>query len=783
VNVIPLRADLRGDPDFLTLIDRVRRTALEAYPHQDVPFSSIVDAVQPDRTMDRLPIFQHSFNMHHAPYPELRLPGLELEVTEALGNQTAKFDLQVIVIPRAQQNAAAGDEVAMIWEYATDLYRRDTVLRMWGHYQRLLASLLAAPGRPVSAAGMTDEDERRRVLAWSRAKADYPRDATLHGLFREQARLRPHAPAVEWNGRTTTYGELDAASDRVARRLAALALGPEPRVAVAMERGTELVAAVLGVLKAGAAFVPLDAEYPAERLAFMLADSGSGALVVADRVPAALADFGGPVVRMAALGEAADDAAPEAFAAAESLATVVYTSGSTGTPKGVGLPHRGFVRLVRGASWVRYGPEERVSQTSTASFDAYALEAWGALLNGGCLVGIDRDALLSPAALHARLREGGVTILFLTTPLFNQLGHESPELFADVPQLVTGGEAMDPGAARSVLERGRPGYMANIYGPTENSTLSTAYAMDAPPEGASVPIGRPLSNSSAYVLDGRMHPCPTGVPGEVYVGGDGLARGYLGRPGMTAERFVPDPFGAPGTRLYRTGDRARWLAEGALEFLGRMDQQVKVRGFRVEPGEVEAALRAFPDVLDAAVVARAQTLAGYVVPREGARLDAAALRERLADRLPPYLVPSTLTVLDALPLTPSGKVDRRALPEPVPTIAMDDGEPFVPPATPEEEAIAAVWAEVLGMERVGATDGFFSLGGHSLRAVRIINRIHEVLGVRLPVSALFDTPTVRGLAERVVQEREQDPGLQDRLDWLESLSEEEVLALLEQTEG
>jgi amino acid adenylation domain-containing protein len=781
VNVIPLRADLGGDPDFLTLVDHVRRTALEAYPHQDVPFASIVDAVQPDRTMDRLPIFQHSFNMHHAPYPELRLPGLELEVTEALGNQTAKFDLQVIVIPRAQQNAAAGDEVAMIWEYATDLYRRDTVQRMWGHYQRLLAALLADPERAVSAARMMDDGERARVLAWSRVDAEYPRDATVHSLFREQARLRPDAPAVDWGGRTTTYAELDAASDRVARRLAALGIGPEARVGVAMERGAELVAAILGVLKAGAAYVPLDADYPAERLAFMLADSAAGALVVADDVPPALAGFGGPVVRMAALGEVADGALPEPFAAAESLAMVVYTSGSTGTPKGVGTPHRGMVRLVRGANWARYGPDVHVSQTSTASFDAYSLEAWGALLNGGCLVGVDRDTLLSADALRARVREGGITLLFLTTPIFNQLGREAPELFAGIPQVVTGGEAMDPGAARAVMERGRPGYLANIYGPSENSTLSTAYEMNAPPDAASVPIGRPLSNSSAYVLDGWMQPCPTGVPGELFVGGDGLARGYLGRPGMTAERFVPDPFGAPGTRLYRTGDRARWLAEGALEFLGRMDQQVKVRGFRVEPGEVEAALRALPDVLDAAVVARTQTLAGYVVPRDGARVDTSALRAALAERLPAYLVPSILTILNALPLTPSGKVDRRALPEPAPAIA--DDEDFVPPATPEEEAIAAVWAEVLGIERVGTTDGFFSLGGHSLRAVRIINRIHEVLGVRLPVAALFDSPTVRGLAERVVQEREHDPALQSRLDWLESLSEEEVLALLEETEG
>ncbi|HEU0298385.1 MAG TPA: amino acid adenylation domain-containing protein, partial [Longimicrobium sp.] len=789
VNVIPLRADLSGDPDFLALVDRVRRTALEAYPHQDVPFAAIVDAVQPDRTLDRLPIFQHSFNMHHAPYPDLHLPGVQLEVTEALGNRTAKFDLQVIVIPRAQQNAAAGDEVTMIWEYATDLYRRDTVRRMWGHYRALLASLLADPARPVGAAGMMDGEERRRVLAWGLAPSQYPREATLHGLFREQARRTPDAPAVDWGGRTVAYAELDAASDRVARRLAALGAGPEARVGVAMERGAELVAAVLGVLKAGAAFVPLDVEYPAERLAFMLADSGVAALVVAGPVPAALEDFPGPVVRLDALdAEGGDDAtpAPEPFAVAESLATIVYTSGSTGTPKGVALAHRGFVRLVRGANWARFEGGQRVSQTSTASFDAWHLEVWGALLHGGCVVGIDRDVLLSRAGLQARLREGGVTVLFLTAPLFNELGREAPDVLAGIPQIVAGGEPMDPAAARRVLERARPGYLANIYGPTENSTLSTFHPLDAlPPDTPSVPIGGALAGSTAYVLDGRMAPCPAGVPGELYLGGDGVARGYLGRPGLTADRFVPDPFGAPGSRLYRTGDRTRWLAGGALEFRGRMDQQVKVRGFRVEPGEIEAALREDPGVLDAAVVARARpgephVLAGYVAPREGAALDAAAVRRRLAERLPEYLVPSTLTVLDALPRTPSGKVDRRALPEPI-LAAPEPDDAFVPPATDDERAIAAAWTEVLGIERVGATDGFFSLGGHSLRAVRVVNRIEETLGVRLPVSALFDSPTVRGLAERVARER--DAGLPDRLDWLESLSEEEVQALLERMDA
>ncbi|HYW11292.1 MAG TPA: amino acid adenylation domain-containing protein [Longimicrobium sp.] len=792
VNVIPLRADLAGDPDFHALVQRVRRTALEAYPHQDVPFADIVDAVQPERSLDRLPIFQAAFNMHHAPYPDLRVAGLELDVTEALGNATAKFDLQVIVIPRAQQNAAAGEEVALIWEYATELFRRETVERMWGHYQRLLASLLAHPARPVSAASLLDEAERAQVVdAWGRADAAYPRGATIHTLFREQAERAPAAPAIDWGTRSMTYGELDAASERVARRLRALRLGAEARVGIAMERGPDLIAAVLGVLKAGGVYVPLDADFPPARLAFMRADAGIAALVVADDVPAALADFAGPVLRMNAIdrvsshadGADADEAdgnGTDSFAAAESLASVLYTSGSTGTPKGIGVAHRGIVRLVRGTNWADLERGARVSQTASVSFDAFSMEVWGALLNGGCVVGIDRDTLLSPAALRTRVREGRITTLFLTPAVFNEVAREAPDTFTGI-EVVTGGEAAEPESFRRA-QRAGPRWLANVYGPTENASLSTVHPVQALPDDAvSVPIGRPVASSTVYVLDERMEPCPAGVPGELYVGGEGVARGYVGRPGLTADRFVPDPFGAAGARLYRTGDRGRWLPEGAIEFLGRVDAQVKIRGFRIEPGEVEAALRALPEVLDAAVAVRADAdgapaLAAYVVP--GGQADAAGVRARLAERLPHYMVPATFTLLDALPLTGTGKVDRRALPDPAPIPSAEAG--FEPPATDDERAIAAAWAEALGIDRIGATDGFFALGGHSLRAVRIVARIDEALGVRLPVSALFESPTVRGLAERVARARESDPSLADRLAWLEGLSDEEALALLEE---
>jgi amino acid adenylation domain-containing protein len=473
------------------------------------------------------------------------------------------------------------------------------------------------------------------------------------------------------------------------------------------------------------------------------------------------------------------------FPAPPSLACILYTSGSTGTPKAIGITHRGIVRLVREPNYAPQ-PGERVGQGATPNFDAWTWEVWAALLNGGCVVGIARDEMLSPAGLARRIREGRIGTVFLTTALFNQVAREAPEAFAGLRQVLFGGEAAAPDAVRRAREHVR---LINVYGPTENTTYSTFYAPDSvPADAAAVPIGRAVANSRAYVLDERLNPVPVGVPGELYVDGHGLARGYLGRPGLTAERFVPDPFGAAGARLYRTGDLARWLPEGVLEFQGRIDQQVKVRGFRIEPGEIQAALLAEPGVRDAVVVARQdasgdRALAAYVVPREGESINPAALRVRLGERLPAYMVPSFIVPMDALPLAPGGKVDRRALPAPASASISPGDAAFVPPATPEEQAIAAVWSEVLGIERVGATDGFFSLGGHSLRAVRIITRIEEALGVRLPVSALFDTPTVRGLAERVVLERERDPGLQSRLDWLESLSEEEALALLEESGG
>jgi len=646
----------------------------------------------------------------------------------------------------------------------------------------------------------------------------FAREASLPALFAEVVRARPHAEAVAWAGERLSYAELDARANRLARHLQGAGVRPGERVGLSLERSAELVTAMLAVLKAGASYVPLDPAYPAERRAFMRRDAGLAALLVARAADAGVeAD---ERVRVVALDEARDavaarpDEAPEAASFGGSEAYVVYTSGSTGTPKGIACTHRGVARLARGADYVRLGPGDRVAQLSNTSFDAATFEVWGALLSGATLVGVGREVSLDPAALAEAIRAEGVTTLFLTTALFNLVARAEPAAFAPLSHLLFGGEAVDPEAVRRVLAAGAPGRLLHVYGPTESTTFATWHRVDEVPAGAStVPIGRALAHTTAHVVggemkvDGELRPA---VEGELYLGGDGVAHGYVGRPGLTAERFVPDPFSAvPGGRLYRTGDRVRWKECGSaevrecgsalasheserthalmhsrtavLEFVGRIDAQVKLRGWRVEPGEVEAALRRHAGVADALALVREDApgeprLVAYAVPRQGSSLDedaGAALRAWLAERLPEYLVPAAVVTLDAFPLNPNGKVDRRALPAP----SFAGRAEGVAPRTETEAALAEVWAEVLRVERVYADDAFFELGGQSLLAAQVAARVRGRLGVELPLRRVFEEPTLAHLAAAVDAERE--AALLRMLDDLEGLTDEEVAALLE----
>jgi amino acid adenylation domain-containing protein len=827
-NTLVVRAELSDDPTTRGLLARVREAVLEAHARQDVPFERLVEELAPERSLAHTPLFQVMFSLETYRALEVALGPLETEML-GVGGGVPKFDLTLIMTDM-------GEEIRGRVSARAELFDEDTLVRLHARWGALVAGMAADPDLPVSAIPLLDAAERRAVLAeWNPAAPAGAPARSIPELFAEQAARTPDTPALSFGGRTTTYAELDRRSAALARELAARGVGPDARVGLLAERSPELVVAMLAVLRAGGAYVPLDPEYPAERLAFLLADAGARVLVGQAGLLGRVPEWGGEVVpldtphppapsptrgegehdsvgagsgahdgaltprpplpilgegendngearvalpqnwgRVASLSEPGGgdpaDASPvfverdgvedanalshsRTFALSHSqLAYVIYTSGSTGTPKGVAVPHRAVVRLVRDADFVQLGPGDRVAQAASAVFDAATWEVWGALLNGGCVVGIGRDAALDARELAATLRREGVTALFLTTALFNQTVREAPDAFATLEHLLFGGEAVDPAAVRACLEGGPPRRLLHVYGPTENTTFSSWQRVESvAPGAATVPIGRAVAGSTAYLLDRRCEPVPVLWPGELYVGGRGVARGYLGRPGPTAAAFVPDPFAAePGARMYRTGDRARWNAHGEIEFLGRIDRQVKVRGFRIEPGETEAALAAHPAVREAAVVVRGEggdrRLAGFVTAAEGEAVTPAALRAWLAARLPEYMVPASLAVLDAMPLTPGGKLDRRALPEAAGGAGAGE---WTAPRTQTEETLAAVWAEVLGVERVGAGDDFFALGGHSLLATRVASRVREAFGAEVPLRAFFEAPVLADLALRV----------------------------------
>jgi amino acid adenylation domain-containing protein len=742
VNTLALRTDLSGDPSFREVLRRVRAATLGAYANAEVPFERLVEELQPERSASHSPLFQVMFTLNDAQGARVDLPGIR---AEDLGAElaTAKFDLSLSFAPHARG-------LRGLLSYSTDLFERSTIRRMLEHLSRLLQQVADDADLPLSRLELMGAAERVQVLeTWNRTDAEYPA-ASIHALFEEQARATPAAAAVVLGGETLAYAELNARANRLAHHLRGLGVGAETRVGLCMERGMEMMVSILAILKAGGAYVPLDLSYPAERLAWMLADAGVAVLLTDGSSPCAHAAADARIVRLGA-ERAEIDACPAddvaGSAAPNGLAYVMYTSGSTGTPRGVAVEHRNVVRLVRGAGYADFGADEVILQAAPVSFDASTLEIWGALLNGGRVV-LMPGRTPSVEELGRTIVGHGVTTLWLTAGLFQVMVEERLDDLRGVRQLLAGGDVLPVEAVRRVRDRFPSLRLINGYGPTENTTFTCCHTVGETWSGGPVPIGGPISNTRVYVLDAAMRPVPIGVPGELYTGGDGVSRGYLGRPALTAEKFVPDPFSAArGARMYRTGDRVRWLADGTVEYLGRLDRQVKIRGFRIEPGEVASVLHRHPAVTDCAVIVREDApgekrLVAYVV----GDADAEALREHLRRSLPEYMVPAAFVALDALPLTPNGKVDRRALP--APELASDE-DAYVAPRTPVEQTLAAIWAEVLRVERVGAADDFFGLGGHSLMAMRIVSRIREVLGVELPVRDLFEGPTVARLAERV----------------------------------
>ncbi|HEU0077678.1 MAG TPA: amino acid adenylation domain-containing protein, partial [Longimicrobiaceae bacterium] len=742
VNTLVLRTDLSGDPSFREVLRRVREVTLGAYEHQEVPFEKLVAELQPERSLSHSPLFQVMFVLENAGGGGSALPGLSVSGVGA-AMEIAKFDLS-LTLGATAQGLRGG------LNYSTDLFERGTVERMLGHLARVLEQVAADADVRLAQLELLSADERALVLEeWNRTAAEYPADRCIHELFEAQAAREPDAVAVEFEGETLRYGALNERANRLAHHLAGLGVGPEVRVGICLERGMEMIVSVLAVLKAGGAYVPLDPAYPAERLAFVLADAAVPVLVTQESLRAALpAGDGVAVVSVDRDGEriAAEPAEnPERGVSPDHLAYVIYTSGSTGTPKGVMVPHRGVPNLAY-AQARRFGIDDtsRVLQFASLSFDAAVAELFDALLTGATLVMASREELHPGPGLLETLRRGRVTVATLPPSVLAML---PPDDLPELRTVVSAGEAVDA----ATVERWSGGRaFVNAYGPTETTVCATSTHCEA--DGRVPAIGRALENVRVYVLDAAGRPAPVGVPGELCVGGVGVARGYLGRPGLTAGKFVPDPFGGEtGARLYRTGDRVRWRPEGILEYLGRLDEQVKVRGFRIEPGEIEAVLSVHAEVREARVIVwedapGEQRLVAYVV----GDVEAGVLREHLLRELPEYMVPSAFVFLDALPLTANGKLDRKALPAPEYGAAE---ETYVAPRTPVEEVLAGIWAEVLRLEQVGVEESFFELGGHSLLATWVVSRVREVFAVELPLRALFEGPTVAELAGRVEEMR------------------------------
>ncbi|MGC4808260.1 amino acid adenylation domain-containing protein [Micromonospora sp. DT233] len=740
VNTLAVRADLTGDPTLAELIGRVREATLGAYEHADVPFERVVEQLRPERDLSRTPVYQTMFALRDTAATALRLPGTTAEELP-LGWRTAKFDLTLFV-DQAPDGSYAG-----LVEYATDLFDAATARRFAEAYRRLLAALAADAGFRLGDWDVVDPAERDRLLAAGTAARPPLPQRAVHQLVAERAAADPDRAAVVDGDAVWTYAELRRRADRLARRLAERGVGPETVVAVSLPRGAELVCAQLAILTAGGAYLPLDADQPAERSRYLIADTGAALLLT---TPGRTADdLGCPVLDpTAADPTAAASTEPGAAGAVavhpDQLAYVVYTSGSTGRPKGIGITHRAVVRTVHDGGYVGLGPDDRVAFAANPVFDAATFEVWATLVAGATLVVTPPDVALDPAALAAHLARHRVTTCFLTTALFHQVVRERPDALRGLRHVLFGGEAADPAAVDALLAHGGPERLLNMYGPSEVTTFATWHPITAALGGAAVPIGRPTNNTTAYVVDDRLRPVGVGTVGELLLGGPGLARGYVGSARRTAERFLPDPFGPPGGRLYRTGDLVRWSADGVLEFVGRADGQVKVRGFRVEPGEIEAAVRRHPAVRDAAVLARpdrsgALSLVAYVVADPAELGD---LRAHLTGTLPAYLVPAAVVVLDELPLTANGKIDRAALPEP--TYATGAGRRA--PANELERQLAEIWTEVLGVADPGMDDDFFALGGHSLLAIRVVGAVAARTGRQLTFRDLFTTRTIAGLA-------------------------------------
>ncbi|MGB9123852.1 MAG: amino acid adenylation domain-containing protein, partial [Candidatus Angelobacter sp.] len=751
--------ELKGDAGFRELLGQVRHTVLEAHAHQDVPFEKLVEELQPERDKGRSPLVQALFVFQNINDQIIELPGLRLaEIPGEQYGQPAKFELTVSL--REHQGALEGTI-----EFDTGLFARETITALAGRFVRVLEQIAQNPGRQVYEIAILEPAERRELLVRAdQAAIDRPR-VCLHELFELQAARTPEAPAVKYKARQLTYAQLNRRTNQLAHYLRKQGVGPESLVGVCMTRSLDMVVALLGILKAGGAYVPLDPEYPPGRLAYMIKDSGVSFLLTQEALTGSLPAAGSPILSLDFDWEtvAEEPAGPCASGCLpENPAYVIYTSGSTGRAKGVVNVHSGICNRLL---WMQeaYGLSavDSVLQKASFSFDVSVWEFFWPLITGACLVMAQPGGHKDAGYLANIIQQESITTLhFVPSMLSAFLEEPSAAACHSLRWVISSGETL-PKAAMERFYRAFPeAELHNLYGPTEASVDVTFWRCQPKDAGATVPIGRPISNTQMYVLDDGLEPVCGGAAGQLYIAGTGLARGYLRRPDLTAKSFLPNPFSTgPGERLYRTGDMARWRPDGNLEFLGRGDHQVKIRGYRIELGEIEAVLLEQSGVEQAVVVVRqdqsgGQRLVAYVAAKNTAPLQNADLGAAMKQRLPDYMVPAGLVIVQgALPLTLNGKIDRKALPEPSTERRWVQTE-YVAPRLPLEGLLTQLWVETLRVDRVGLDDNFFALGGHSLLATQLVARIGSVLHLDMPVRKLFDAPTVRELAKVVSQLKE-----------------------------
>ncbi len=783
VNTLVLRIYLGGNPSFRELLGRVREVTLGAYAHQDLPFEKLVEELQPERNLSHHPLFQVMFVLQNAPSQDIKLSSLSLSFLK-LENQTAKFDLSL-----SMEETSSG--LRGEFEYNTDLFEAATISRMIGHFQNLLQNILANPEQHLGSLCLLSVAEQQQLLVeWNHTQTDYPQEQCIHQLFESSVERSPDAVAVVFEDKQLTYRELNHQANKIAHYLQSLGVGPEVLVGICMERSLEMVVGILGILKAGGAYVPLDPSYPQERLAFMLADAKLLVLLTQGRLVAGLPEHGAQVVCLDTDWQAntfgwakqcPQDNQENLVnnVTAKNLAYVIYTSGSTGTPKGVAIAHQALVNHSTAvAKAYELQPSDRILQFASISFDVAAEELFSAWL-GGSTVTIRPERVLLIADFQEFLKQEKLTVLNLPTAYWHEwvsyIAQQEIPLPMALRLVIVGTESVLPEKLALwqklvdyLCEQMPCGHLRirwlNAYGTTETTIGVTIYEpiRQKNQQLARVPIGRAIANTQVYLLDRYLNPTPVGVPGELHIGGVSLARGYLNRPDLTALKFIPNPFSKQtGTQLYRTGDWARYLPNGEIEYLGRIDQQVKIRGFRIELGEIEAVLAKHLGVRETVVLNREtqagnQQLVAYVVPHSDRTLTIDELRDFLKQHLPEYMIPSVLVLLDTMPLTPNGKIDRRALPT-VDNSRLKLKKDFLAPRDSLELQLTQIWEEILDVRPVGVQDNFFEIGGHSLLAVRLMAQIQKQFGQNLPLSALFQGTTIEKFATILRQQSHSRP--------------------------